>query len=179
MADFLFDLWLNEVPRVHALVRHYLNSSISSIQLRLIQIHKRAIEHCLHELKTSHDEKQKDLLVDLILALEMYNCNSNEFRSSIRDTVKKLVLYASEASRANGQSFTLKLLYRSVLINPMLANFVSELEAECRRDLLQSEPVIIHFQRKNSLAKENFFWKEVYLYLIENKRDLISCALVS
>ena len=35
------------------------------------------------------------------------------------------------------------------------------------------------FKKKIHLKKKDFFWKEFYLYLIENKLDLITCVLVS
>ena len=179
MADFLVDLWLYEIPRVHALVRFYLYSSIPSIQIWLIQIHKRALDICLQQLKTLNNEQQKTNLNDLLLALHFYSCDTNEFRMTIRDTLKKIVIYATEANDNSGQLFNLKTLYRSVLNNGHLARFISELESNYRRELLNNETVIIHFLKKNSFEKENFFWKEVYLYLIENKLDLISCVLVS
>ena len=179
MADFLFDLWLHEIPRVHALVRLYLNSSIPSIQLWLIQIHQRALDHCLQQLKSLNHEQHKNNLVDLLLALHFYDCESNEFRSTMRDVLKKIVIYASEANDINGQLFDVKLLYRSVLVNGSLARFVGELESEHRRDLLNNETVVLHFLKKNSFERENFFWKELYLYLIENNTELITCVLVS
>lgn len=179
MADFLFDLWLHETPRVHALVRLYLNSPIPSIQLWLIQIHQRALDHCLQQAKSLNNEQHKSNLVNLLLSLHFYACESNAFRSTMRDILKRIVIYASEANEINGQLFNLKLLYRSVLINESLARFVGELESEHRRDLLSNETVVLHFRKKNSFEREDFFWKELYLYLVENKTDLITCVLVS
>ena len=178
MADFLVDLWLNEIPRIHALVRLYLNTPIPSIHLWLVQIHKRALEQTLQQLKSLNNEEKNNHLVDLLLSLHFYSCENNEFRSTMKDILKKIVIYASEANNINGQLFNLKLLYRSVLINEQLARFISDLESEYRRDLLSNEIVLIHFMKKNSFEKENMFWKEVYLYLIENKSDLITCVLV-
>jgi len=179
MADFLVDLWLHEVPRVHALVRLYLYSSIPSIHIWLIQIHKRALDICLQQLRNLNNEQQKTNLIDLLLSLHFYACDTNEFRLTIRDTLKKIVIYATEANDNSGQLFNLKSLYRAVLNNEHLARFISELESDYRRELLNNETVITHFFKKNSFEKENFFWKEIYLYLIENKLDLISCVLVS
>jgi hypothetical protein len=179
MADFLVDLWLHEIPRVHALIRLYLYSSIPSIHIWLTQIHKRALDLCLQQLKSLNNEQQKANLVDLLLSLHFYSCDTNEFRSTIRDTLKKLVIYATEANNNSGQLFNLKTLYSSVLNNGHLARLISELESEYRRELLNNDIVLIHFLKKNSFEKENFFWKELYLYLIENKLDLISCILVS
>ncbi|CAF3487332.1 unnamed protein product [Adineta steineri] len=177
MADFLVDLWLHETPRVHAFIRLYLYSSIPSIHTWLIQIHKRALEICLQQLKTLNNEQQKTNLVDLLLALHFYSCDTNEFRLTIRDTLRKIVIYATEGNDNSGQLFDLKTLYRSILNNGYLARFISELESDYRKELLNNDTVIIHFLKKNSFRKENFFWKEIYLYLIENKLDLISCVL--
>jgi hypothetical protein len=180
MADFLVDLWLHEIPRVHALTRLYLYSSKPSIQLWLIQIHKRALDLCLQQLKSLNNDQQKSNLIDLLLSLHFYSCDTNEFRLTIRDTLKKIVIYATEGNNNNnGQLFNLKYLYQSVLNNIHLARLISELESEYRRELLNNETVLIHFLKKNSFEKENFFWKEIYLYLIENKLDLITCVLVS
>lgn len=179
MADFLVDLWLNEIPRVHALVRLYLYSSIPTIRLWLSQIHKRALDICLQQLKTLNNEQQKRTLVDLLLALHFYACETTEFRATMRDTLKKVVIYAAEGNDANGQLFNLKVLYRSVLNNGHLARLISELESDYRREVLNNEPVVIHFLKKNSFEEEDFFWKEIYLYLIENKLDLTTCVLVS
>jgi hypothetical protein len=179
MADFLVDLWLHEIPRVHALVRLYLYSSIPSIHIWLVQIHKRALDICLQQLKSLNNEQQKRTLVDLLLALHFYACDTTEFRSTIRDTLKKVVIYATEGNDHNGQLFNLQVLYRSVLSNGHLARFVSELESDYRREVLNNETVVIHFLKKNSFEREDFFWKEIYLYLIENKLDLTACVLVS
>ncbi|UJR25727.1 hypothetical protein I4U23_007079 [Adineta vaga] len=177
MADFLVDLWLYEIPRVYTLVRIYLYSSIPSIHIWLIQIHKRALDLCLQQLKSLNNEQQKTNLIDLLISLHFYSCETNEFRGTIRDTLKKIVIYATEANDNNGQLFNLKILYRSVLTNGHLARFISDLESDYRRELLNNETIIIHFLKKNSFEKEDFFWKELYLYLIENKLDLTSCVL--
>lgn len=179
MADFLVDLWLHEVPRVYSLIRYYLYSLFPSIHLWLIQIHNRALDLSLQQLKSVNHEQQKTDLVDLLLSLHFYSCNTNEFRITMHDTLKKIVIYATEAKNNHGQLFNLKTLYRTVLNNGDLARFVSELESEYRRQLVNNETVITHFLKKNSFEKENFFWREIYLYLIENKLDLISCVLVS
>jgi hypothetical protein len=179
MADFLVELWLHDTSRVHTFIRLYLYSNISSIHTWLVNVHKRALEISLQQLKTHNTEEQKNNLYDLLVSLHFYGCDTNEFRSTIRDTLKKIVIYASEANQNGGQLFNLKLLYRSVLNNGYLARIVSELESEYRRELLNNESVIIHFLKKNSFENELFFWKEIYLYLIENKLDLISCVLVS
>jgi len=179
MADFLVELWLHEIARVHAFIRLYLYSNISSIHIWLINVHKRALEICLQQLKTLNTEQQNTNLCDLLVSLHFYACDTNEFRLTIRDTLKKIVIYATEANRNSGQLFNLKLLYQTVLNNGYLARLISELESEYRRELLNNESVIIHFLKKNSFENELFFWKEIYLYLIENKLDLISCVLVS
>jgi len=179
MADFLVDLWLHEISRVHAFIRLYLYSNIPSIHIWLIQIHKRALDICLQQLKTVNNEQQKNNLIDLILSLHFYSCDTNEFRLTIRDTLKKIVIYATEANQNSGQLFNLKILYQAVLNNGDLARLISELESEYRRELLNNDTVILYFLKKNSFEKENFVWKEIYLYLIENKLDLISCVLVS
>jgi len=179
MADFLVDLWLHETARVHAFIRLYLYSDIPSIHIWLVQIHKRALDICLQQLKSLNTEQQKNNFIDLLFSLHFYSCDTNEFRLTIRDTLKKIVIYATEANENSRQLFNLKILYQSVLHNGHLARFISELESEYRRDLLNNDTVIIHFLKKNSFEKENFFWKEIYLYLIENKLDLISCVLVS
>ncbi|CAF1262530.1 unnamed protein product [Adineta steineri] len=64
MTDFLVDLWLHETPRIHAFIRLYLYSSIPSIHLWLIQIHKRALEICLQQLKTLNNKQNKINLID-------------------------------------------------------------------------------------------------------------------
>ncbi|CAF2871937.1 unnamed protein product [Rotaria sp. Silwood2] len=177
MADFLVDLWLHETPRVYTFIRFYLYSSNPSMHLWLIQIHKRALDLCLQQLKSLNNEQQKINLSDLLLSLHFYSWDINEFRIIIRDTLKKIVIYATEANNNHGQLFNLKILYRSIFNNNDLARLISELESEYRRELLNNDTVIIHFFKKNSFEKENFFWREIYLYLIENKLDLISCAL--
>ncbi|CAF3352016.1 unnamed protein product [Rotaria sp. Silwood1] len=177
MTDFLVDLWLHEIPRVYTFIRFYLYSSIPSIHLWFIQIHKRALDLCLQQLKSLNNEQQKLNLIDLLLSLHFYSCDTNEFRIIMRDTLKKIVIYATQANNNHGQLFNLKILYRSIFNNNDLARLISELESEYRRELLNNETVIIHFLKKNSFEKENFFWKEIYLYLIENKLDLISCVL--
>ena len=111
MADFLVDLWLHEIPRVHSLVRLYLYSSIPSVQIWLIQIHKRALDFCLQQLKSLNNDQQKSNLIDLLLSLHFYSCDTNEFRSTIRDTLKKIVIYATEETKTSGQLFNLKILY--------------------------------------------------------------------
>ena len=179
MADFLVDLWLNEVPRVYTLVRLYLYPSIPSIRSWLVQIHKHSLDLCLRQLKNANNEQQKTNLVDLLLSLHFYSWNTNEFRLTIRDTLKKIVIYATEANNNPEQLFNLKILYRSVLSNGDLACLISELESEYRRELVNNDTIIVHFLKKDSFAQDNFFWKEIYLYLIENKLDLISCVLVS
>jgi hypothetical protein len=179
MADFLVDLWLHETARVHAFIRLYIYSDIPSIHVWLIQVHKRAIDISLQQLKNLNNEQQKNIFIDLLLSLHFYSCDTNEFRLTLRDTLKKIVIYATEANENSRQIFNLKILYQAVLNNSYLAHFISELESEYRRDLLNNDTVIIHFLKKNSFEKENFFWKEIYLYLIENKLDLISCVLVS
>ena len=179
MADFLVDLWLHETARVHSLVRLYLYSDIPSIHTWLIQIHKRALDICLQQTKTYNTEQQKSNLIDLLFGLHIYGCDKNEFRLTIHDTLKKIVIYATEANENSGQLFNLKILYQSILNNGYLARFISELESEYRKDLLNNDTVIIHFLKKHSFKKEEFFWKEIYLYLIENKLDLITCVLVS
>lgn len=177
MADFLVDLWLNEVPRVHALVSKYLLSPEVDVELWLLKIHRRALDQALHQLKTLQSEEKKSLVVDLLLSLQIYSCEKKQFRSIMTDTLKSIVVYASE-NHLNGPLLNLKLLYRSVLINPALAEFVAHLESDHRRSLAANESIIIHFQKKNSSGRESFFWREFYLYLIENKTDLISCVLV-
>ncbi len=179
MADFLVDLWLHEIPRVHAFFRLYLYSTLPSIHVWLVHIHKRALDICLQQLKTLNNEQQHTNLIELLLSLHFYACDTHEFRLTIRETLKKIVIYATESSRNSGQLFNLKVLYQTVLNNGHLARFISELESEYRRETLNNETVIIHFLKKNSFEKENFVWKEIYLYLIENKMDLISCVLVS
>lgn len=180
MADFLVDLWLNETPRVYSLIRYYFYFSMPSLHVWLIQIHKRALDLCLQQLKSLNNEQQKSNLVDLLLSLHFYSCDKTDFRQTMRDTLKKIVIYATDANNNHSQLFNLKILYRSVLINGDLARFVNELESEYRRELLGNDTVIIHFYKKNSFQiQKNFFWKEIYLYLIENKLDLISCVLVS
>ncbi|CAF0855042.1 unnamed protein product [Adineta ricciae] len=177
MADFLVDLWLHEIPRVYTLVRSYLYASIPSIHIWLIHIHKRALDLCLQQIKSVNNEQQKTTLTDLLLSLHFYACDSNEFRRTMRDTLKKIVIYATEGNDNHGQLFNLKTLYRSVLNNEHLARFISELESIYRRELLNNETVIMHFLKKHSFDKEDFFWKELYLYLIENKLDLTTCVL--
>ncbi|CAM4879019.1 unnamed protein product [Rotaria socialis] len=177
MADFLVDLWLNETSRVHALIRYYFYSSLPSMHVWLIQIHKRALDLCLQQLKSLNNEQEKRNLVDLLLSLHFYSCDTNDFRQIMCDTLKKIVIYAAEANNNDAQLFNLKCLYRAVLINGDLARFISELESEYRRELLGNDTAIIHFLKKNSFEQESFFWKEIYLYLIENKLDLISCIL--
>jgi hypothetical protein len=179
MADFLVELWLHEISRVHAFIRLYLYSNISSIHIWLINVHKRALEISLQQLKILNTEQQKNNLYDLLLSLHFYACDTNEFRLNLRDTLKKIVIYATEANHNCGQLFNLKFMYRAILNNGYLARLISELESEYRRELLNNESVIIHFLKKNSFENEFFFWKEIYLYLIENKFDLISCVLVS
>jgi len=174
MADFLVDLWLHEIPRVHSLIRLYLHSNLPAVQLWLIQIHKRALEICFQQLKTLNNEQQRSILIDLLFSLHFYSCESNEFRLLFRDILKKIVIYASQPN----QLFNLKALYECTLNNGYLARFLSELESEYRRELINNNTVILHFLKKNSFENEEFFWKEIYLYLIENKLDLISCVLV-
>ncbi|CAF3740585.1 unnamed protein product [Rotaria sordida] len=177
MADFLVDLWLHEIPRVYSFIRYYLYPSIPSIHVWLIQIHKRALDLCLQQLKNLNNEQQKLNLIDLLLSLHFYTCDTNDFRLMMHDTLKKIVIYATEANNNQVQLFNLKILYRSIFNNINLTHLISELENEYRRELLNNETIIIHFLKKNSFEKENFFWKEIYLYLIENKLDLISCVL--
>ena len=179
MADFLVDLWLHETARVHALIRLYLYSSDASVHLWLLQVHRRALDLSLQQLKVLNNEQHKRNLMDLLLSLHFYACDNHEFRPTMRGILKKIVVYATEANNTNGQLFNLKLVYRSVLTNEHLARFVSELEGECRRDALHNEAVIIHFLKKDSFDKERFFWQDVYLYLIENRLDLITSVLVS
>lgn len=179
MADFLVQLWLHDIPRVHTFTRLYLYSNLPAVHTWLVNIHKRALETSLQQMKNFNNNEQKNQLMDLLIALHFYACDAQEFRSTIRDTLKKVVIYATEANGNSGQLFNLKTLYQTVLNNGYLARFVSELESEYRRELLNQESVIIHFLKKNSFENERFFWKEIYLYLIENKIDLISCVLVS
>ena len=179
MADYLVELWLHDIPRVHAFIRLYFYLNIPAVCAWLTNIHKRALEHSLQQMKTSNNNEQKNHLMDLLVALHFYACDTPEFRSIIRETLKKVVIYATEANENSGQLFTLKNLYQTVLNNGHLARFISELESEHRRELLNNESVIIYFLKKNSFDNERFFWKEIYLYLIENKIDLISCVLVS
>lgn len=179
MSDFLVDLWLHETARVHSFVRLYLYSTTSSIHIWLIHIHKRALDICLQQLRNLNNDQQKNHLIDLLISLHIYLCESTEFRQTIRDTLKKIVIYATDGKKNSGQLFNLNILYQSVLNNGPLARFISELESEHRRDLLNNDTVIIYFLKKNSFEKQNFFWKEIYLYLIENKLDLTTCVLVS